>query len=75
MEKIVALAVFDNPFDVKFNLLKDMLDQAGIRYLTNNENFRSVKPMPFMTPSNISIEIKIFEDDIEKAAEILKSIS
>jgi len=28
MKKLVTLAVFDNTFDVKFNLLKDMLEEA-----------------------------------------------
>ncbi len=74
MKKLVTLAVFDNAFDIKFNLLKKMLDEAGIDYITSNENLRIVKPVPYMTPTNISIDIKVYEDNIQKANEILKSI-
>lgn len=74
MSKLITLAVFDNSFDVNYNLLKGMLDEAGIPYLTSNENFRSVKPLPFTTPTNISIEIKIYDDYLEEAKEILDSV-
>lgn len=74
MKKLVTLAVFDNAFDVKYNLLKGMLDEAGIDYFTSNENVRSVKPMPFMTPTNVSIEIKVFEERLEEATRIFQSI-
>ncbi len=72
--KLITLAIFDNTFDVTFNLLKDMLDEAGINYVVNNENSRAVKPMPFMAPLNLSIDIKIYEDDLKEATAILKSI-
>lgn len=75
MKKLLTLAVFDNVFDVKFNLVKDMLDEAGIPYLTSNENARAVKPMPFKTPGNISIDIKVYEEDAEEALAIYKSIT
>lgn len=75
MSKLVTLAVFENVFDVRYNLLKDMLDEAGISYIAANENARSVKPMPFMTPTNISIDIKVYEDRLEEAMDILNSIS
>jgi hypothetical protein len=55
MSRLVKLASFDSLIEIKFNLLKDMLDEAGIAYLTNNENSRAVKPalsmMPSMMPS------------------------
>lgn len=75
MKKLITLAVFDNIFDVKYNLLKNMLDEAGINYITSNENARTVKPMPFMTPTNVSIDIKVYEDKLEEAIKILQSIS
>ena len=75
MEKLITLAVYDNIFDVKFNLLKDMLEEAGIKYITNNENARTIKPLPYTTPSNLSIDIKVYEDDLEEAIRIFKSIS
>ena len=74
MKKLITLAVFDNIFDVKYNLLKDMLDEAGINYITNNENARIIKPMPYTTPTNLSIDIKVYEDDLEQAIKILESI-
>jgi protein associated with RNAse G/E len=74
MNKLITLAIFDNPFNVAFNLLKDMLDEAGIHYFVSNENSRTVKPMPAMTPTNLSIDIKIYENDVKEAVEILKSI-
>lgn len=75
MNKLVTLAVFDNAFDVKFNLLKSMLEEAGIVYITNNENTRTVKPVMFMTATNLSIDIKVYEENLEEAMELLKSIS
>ncbi len=75
MKELITLAIFDNIFDIKYNLLKNMLDEARIDYVTSNENMRTVKPVPFMTPTNISIDIKVYEDDLDKAMKILKSIS
>ena len=74
MNQLITLAVFDSLFDVKYHLLKDMLDEAGINYITNNENARTIKPMPYMTPSNVSLEIKVYEENLEEAMKILKSI-
>ncbi len=75
MKKLVTLAVFDNTFDVKFNLLKDMLEEAGIPYLTGNEHARTVKPLPFVSPANIAIDIKVYEEDAEEALKLYQSIS
>ena len=74
MSKLITLAVFDNVFDVDFNLLKDMLDEAGIGYITTNENARTVKPMPYMVPTNVSIEIRVYEENLDEAIKILRSI-
>lgn len=74
MDKLVTLAEFGNIVEVKYNLLKDMLDQAGIKYVVVNENARTVEPMA-LTPSNISIEIKILESDAEQALKLYNSIS
>jgi len=75
MKKLITLAVFDNSFDVKYNLLKDMLDEADIYYITNNENTRAIKPALFITPSNTSIDIKVYEKDLDEAVKIMVSIS
>ena len=74
MSKLISLAVFDNVFDVKYNLLKDMLDEAGIAYITSNENTRIIKPALFTTPANVAINIKVYEDRLEEALTILRSI-
>ncbi len=74
MKRLVTLEEFDNVFDVKFNLLKDMLEEAGIAYLTNNENSRTVKPVFATTPTNISIDIKVYEENLEEAVKIMRSI-
>ena len=34
MSKLITLAVFNNAFDIKFNLLKNMLEEADIKYIT-----------------------------------------
>ena len=74
MEKLITLKVFDNSFEVTFNLLKDMLDEAGIPYLASNVNSRSLKPSPSIIQTNLAIEIKVYEKDMEEAYEILRSI-
>ena len=75
MDRLVTLAVFDNIFDVRYNLLKDMLDQAGIGYVTTNEKLRTVKPAIFMIPANVAIGIKVDAEKLDEAMEILNSIS
>ena len=75
MKKLITIAVFDNVFEVKYNLLKDMLEEAGIAYFSGNENSRIIKPALFMTPTNVSLEIKVYEEDMEEAMKILQSIS
>lgn len=74
MKKLITLAVFDSALDIRYNLLKDMLEEAGIHYLTNNENLRMVKPLPWMTPSNLSIDIKVYQENLEEARRILETI-
>lgn len=46
MKKLVTLAVFDSVLDIRYNLLKDMLEEAGIHCLTNNENLRMERQCP-----------------------------
>lgn len=74
MKKLVTLAVFDNVIEVRFNLLKDMLEKAEIPYLTNNENSRSVKPSLSMLATNVAIDVKVYEEDFEEAEKIWQSI-
>ena len=71
---MVELAVFDNVFDVRFNLLKSLLDEAGIPYVTSNETYRSIKPLISQSPGNVAIGLKVRKEDLEEAQKILKSI-
>lgn len=74
MSKLVKIAEFDNVFDIRFNLLKDMLDEAEIGYVTNNENSRSVKPTLSMVASSIAIDVLVCKENLEEALKILNSI-
>lgn len=74
MKKLVTVAVFDNVIDVKFNILKDMLEEAEIPYLTKNENARKVKPTLSMVATNVAIDVKVYEENLEEALKIWQSI-
>lgn len=71
--RLVTIAEFPNLFDVKFSLLKDMLEDAGIPFITNNENARTTKPL-IANISNLAIDIRVYEEDLSAAMEILQSI-
>ncbi len=73
MNRLITIAEFDNTYDVKYSLLKDMLEQAKIPYILSNENARSVE-LFIVSPSNMSIEVKVYEDRLVEATEIVKSI-
>ena len=73
MKKLITIAEFSNALDIKLNLLKDMLEQAGIPNVITNENARLIEPF-IVSPSNEAIEIKVSMDKFDKANEILKSI-
>ena len=73
MKRLVTIAEFNNTLDLRLSLLKDMLSQAQIPYVVVNENARAVEPY-IVSPSNESIEVKIYEDKLEEAKEIVKSI-
>ena len=71
---MIELAVFDSVVDIRFNLLRDMLEEAGIPYLTTNEKSRTVKPLLSRGAGNIAIGVKVNEEDLEEAMKILESI-
>ena len=75
MKNLVTVAEFYKSFDVKFNLFKDMLEKAEIDYIVINENMRNIDGVFAVTPSNISIEIKVYEENVKQSLEILNSIS
>lgn len=74
MNKLITLAVFDSIIDIDYNLLKDLLDEAGIQYIVNNEYSNFSRPMFSMAPANLCIDLKVFEKDLKPAMEILGSI-
>ena len=74
MSKLVAVAQFLNSFDIRYNLFKDMLEEAGIGYVVVNENRRVAGGALVVSPTNLAIEIKVDEEDYLKATEILESI-
>ena len=73
MSRLITIAEFPNGFDVKYSLIKDMLDEAGIQYITTNENARITKPM-IANISNISLEIRVYEENLNEALELINSI-
>jgi hypothetical protein len=74
MEKLITIAVFDNSFEVSFNLLKDMLEEGGIPYLVCNEYSRAIKPTPAILPCDQAIQVKVYEKDFREAFEIAKTL-
>ena len=73
MKRLVTVAEFPTAYAIKYSLLKDMLEHAEIPYFEVNENMRGLKPFP-ISPSNISIEIKVYEEYLEEVQKILQSI-
>lgn len=74
MSKLVTITTFLNSFDIRYNLFKDMLEEAGIGYVVVNENKRSVGGALVVSPTNVAIEIKVDEENAQEAFEILQSI-
>ena len=74
MKRLVTVGHFLNSFDIDFNLFKDMLEEAGIDYIVVNENRRIAGGALVASPTNVTIEIKVDEENIKEALEILKSI-
>ena len=75
MKNLITLTVFNHSWDVKLTLLKSLLKESGIEFFIINENARTVEPLPFITPTNLAIEIKVFEENLKEAQAILKSIN
>ena len=73
MNRLITIAEFDNTYDIKYSLLIDMLEQAEIPYILSNQNARTVE-FYVVSPSNMSIEVKVYEDRLNEAMEIVKSI-
>lgn len=73
MKRLVTIAEFPTSYDIKYSLLKDMLEQAKIPFIEVNANMRGLEQFP-LGPSNISIEIKVYEEYLEEVAMIIQSI-
>jgi hypothetical protein len=74
MSTPVTIASFTTNFDMKYMLFKEMLDEAGIKYMTVNEITSTVDGVFKGSPTNIGIEIRVMEENAEEALEILNSI-
>jgi hypothetical protein len=73
MNKLISIAEFNDPFDVKYNLLKDKLEQAEIPYLISNFHARSLESI-VENQGGLFIEVKVYEHRFAEADEIIKSI-
>lgn len=74
MNRPVTIASFTSNFDMKYILFKEMLEEAGIEYILVNENTSTLDGTFAGSPSNIGIEIRVLEENVEEAFEIFKSI-
>jgi hypothetical protein len=73
MDKLITIAEFNNTYDIKYNLLIDMLEQADIPYILSNQNARTVE-FYVVSPSNMAIEVKVYDERLKEAMEIVESI-
>ncbi|MFV0591333.1 MAG: putative signal transducing protein [Draconibacterium sp.] len=74
MSTPVTVATFTSNFDMKYILFKEMLDEAGIEYMLVNEITSTIDGIYQGSPSNIGIELRVMEENVEEALEILNSI-
>jgi hypothetical protein len=70
----VTIASFTSNFDMKYILFREMLDEAGIRYMLVNEVTSTIDGIYRGSPTNIGIELRVMEEDIAEAIEIFNSI-
>jgi hypothetical protein len=69
-----TVASFDNAFDPQLLIVKSMLDEAGIRYYTVNEEFRALKPLPMMAPHALTIRLCVETARRDEALGMLRAI-
>jgi len=74
MSKPVTIATFTSNFDMKYLLFKEMLEEAGIRYILVNEVTSSIDGVFKGSPTNFGIELRVMEEDASEALQIFKSI-
>jgi hypothetical protein len=59
---------------MKYMLFKEMLDEAGIKYMLVNEITSTIDGTFRGSPSNIGIELRVMEENVQEALDILDSI-
>lgn len=74
MSTPVTVATFTSNFDMKYILFKEMLEEAGIEYMLVNEITSTIDGIFRGSPTNIGIELRVMEENLEEALEILNSI-
>ena len=74
MNKSVTIATFTSNFDMKYILFREMLEEAGIKYMLVNEITSTIDGTFAGSPSNIGIEIRVLEENVAEALEIFNSI-
>jgi len=74
MNNAITIATFTSNFDMKFILFKEMLDEAGIKYMVTNEITSTIDGVFAGSPSNMGIEIRVLQENTDEAFEIYNSI-
>jgi hypothetical protein len=74
MNRPVTIATFTSNFEMKYLLFKEMLEEAGIKYIAVNEITSTVDGVFAGSPTNMGIEIRVLEENAEEALEIYNSI-
>ncbi|HPE82670.1 MAG: DUF2007 domain-containing protein [Aequorivita sp.] len=70
MKHFKTIAIFQYP--AEYAVLQLLFDQAGIRYIFQNETMISV--FPFYSNAIGGIRLQVHLDDIPKAQEIIKNL-
>lgn len=74
MNRPVTIATFTSNFEMKYLLFKEMLEEAGIKYIAVNEITSTVDGVFAGSPTNMGIEIRVLEENADEALEIYNSI-
>jgi len=74
MSNPVTVVTFTTSVDVKYMLYKEMLDEAGIKYMLINEHTSSIDGVFKAAPTNIGIEVRVMPENTDEALAIWESI-
>lgn len=75
MNKAITVATFTSNFDMKYMLFREMLKEAGIEYMVVNEITSTIDGTFAGSPTNMGIEIRVLEENVDEANEIFNSIT